>query len=225
MKLGAPPQVQAYPKAMNFWEDQFGVLDIPRQIDKMLAEQAVLGKDIIHWIGPGTNQSVKVNVGTKARPKVVRTGATLSPQEKQQYVNLLREFEDVLAADYKDTKGIPPEIAERRIDLLPNTRPIRSQRYRLNPNYATRVKELDKLLEARFIYPVETPAWLSPIVVVPKKNGKLRICIDYRKLNTSIVIDAFPLPYIDLMLESVVGQEMYSFMDGFNGYNQVSVVE
>ncbi|KAL2634337.1 hypothetical protein R1flu_005816 [Riccia fluitans] len=123
-------------------------------------------------------------------------------------------------------KGIPPEIVEHRIDLLPNTRPLRSQRYRLNPNYAERVKkELDKLLEARFIYPVETPAWLSPIIVVPKKNGKLQICIDYRKLNASTVTDAFPLPYIDLMLESVAGQEMYSFMDGFSGYNQVSVAE
>ncbi|KAL2622371.1 hypothetical protein R1flu_002576 [Riccia fluitans] len=123
-------------------------------------------------------------------------------------------------------KGIPLEIVEHRIDLLSNTRPLRSQRYRLNPNYAERVKkELDKLLEARFIYPIETPAWLSPIVVVSKKNGKLRICIDYRKLNASTVTDAFPLPYIDLMLESVAGQEMYSFMDGFSGYNQASVAE
>ncbi|KAL2652943.1 hypothetical protein R1flu_021071 [Riccia fluitans] len=225
MTLGAPPQVPAYPEEMNFREDQFGILDTPRQIDETPAEQAVQGKDIIHWTGPGTNQSVEVNVGTKDRPKVIRIGATLSPQERQQYVNLLHEFEDVLAADYRDMKGIPPKIAEHRIDLLPNTRPLRRQRYLLNPNYAERVKELDKLLEARFIYPVETPTWLSPIVVVPKKNGKLRICIDYRKLNASTVTDAFPLPYIDLMLESVAGQEMYSFMDGFNGYNQVSVAE
>ncbi|KAL2635977.1 hypothetical protein R1flu_007456 [Riccia fluitans] len=174
MTLGAPPQVPAYPEEMNFREDQFGILDTPRQIDETPAEQAVQGKDIIHWTGPGTNQSVEVNVGTEDRPKIIRIGVTLSPQERQQYVNLLHEFEDVLAADYRDMKGIPPEIAEHRIDLLPNTRPLWSQRYRLNPNYAERVKkELDKLLEARFIYPVETPAWLSPIVVVPKKNGKL----------------------------------------------------
>ncbi|KAL2613183.1 hypothetical protein R1flu_024875 [Riccia fluitans] len=139
-----------------------------------MEEQAVQGKDIIHWTGPGTNQSVEVNVGTEDRPNVIRIGATLSPQERQQYVNLLREFKHVLAADYRDMKGIPPEIVEHRIDLLPNTRPLWNQRYRLNPNYAERVKkELDKLLEARFIYPVETPAWLSPIVVVLKKNGKL----------------------------------------------------
>ncbi|KAL2631457.1 hypothetical protein R1flu_016143 [Riccia fluitans] len=73
----------------------------------------------------------------------------LSSQERQQYNNLLREFKDVLAADYRDMKGIPPEIAEHRIDLLSNTRPIQSQYYQLNPNYTARVKkELDKFLEA-----------------------------------------------------------------------------
>ncbi|KAL2624313.1 hypothetical protein R1flu_008558 [Riccia fluitans] len=95
----------------------------------MPAEQAVQGKDIIHWTRSSTNQSVEVNVGIEDRPKVVRIGATLSPPERQQYVNLLREFEDVLAANYRDMKDIPPEIAEHRIDLLPNTRLIRSQRY------------------------------------------------------------------------------------------------
>ncbi|KAL2610727.1 hypothetical protein R1flu_029300 [Riccia fluitans] len=181
MTLGMPPQVPTYPEEMNFREDQFGILDTPRQIDETPAEQAVQGKDIIHWTEPGTNQLVEVNVGTEDRPKVIRIGATLSPQERQQYVNLLGEFEDVVADDYRDMKGIPPEIAEHRIGLLPNTRPLRSQCYRLNPNYAERVKkELDKLLEAQFIYPVETPAWLSPIVVVPKKNGKLRIVLTTR---------------------------------------------
>ncbi|KAL2634336.1 hypothetical protein R1flu_005815 [Riccia fluitans] len=82
MMLGAP-QVPAYSEEMNFREDQFEILDTPRQIDKTPAEQAVQRKDIIHWTGPGTNQSVEVNVGTKDRPKVIRIGATLSPQERQ----------------------------------------------------------------------------------------------------------------------------------------------
>ncbi|KAL2628575.1 hypothetical protein R1flu_013261 [Riccia fluitans] len=138
----------------QFLDDQPYIVPVA-EIDETPAEQAVQGKDIIHWTGPVTNQSVEVNVGTEDRPKIIRIGATLSLQERQQYVNLLHEFKDVLAADYRDMKGTPPEIAEHRIDLLPNTRPLRSQRYRLNPNYAERVKkELDKLLEARFIYPL-----------------------------------------------------------------------
>ncbi|KAL2633584.1 hypothetical protein R1flu_005063 [Riccia fluitans] len=62
---------------MNFREDQFGVLDTPRQIVETPVEQAVQGKDIIHWTGPGTNQSV----GTKDRPKVVKIWAALSARE------------------------------------------------------------------------------------------------------------------------------------------------
>ena len=54
---------------------------------------------------------------------------------------------------------------------------------------------------------------------MPKKNGKIRVCIDYRKLN--VVTDAFPLPFTDNVLDVVVGHEMYNFLDGFSRYNQV----
>jgi hypothetical protein len=66
-------------------------------------------------------------------------------------------------------------------------------RYILNPNYAIVVKQdIHKLLVAGFIQSVEKATWLSPIVVVPKKNGKLRICIDFRKLNTATKKNPYP---------------------------------
>ena len=92
----------------------------------------------------------------------------------------------------------------------------------MNPNYAMRVKEeIDKLLKLGFIRPVIKATWLSPIVVVPKKNGKIRVCVDYRKLNAATVTDAFPLPFTDGILDAVARHEIYSFLDGFSGYNQV----
>ena len=63
--------------------------------------------------------------------------------------------------------------------------------------------------------------WLSPIVVVPRKNGKIRVCVDYRKLNVATVTDAFTLHFMDGVLDVVAGHEVYSFLDGFNGYNQI----
>jgi hypothetical protein len=82
----------------------------------------------------------------------------------------------------------------------------------MNPNYALRVREdLDKLLGIAFIYPIETIQWLSPLVIMPKKNGKLRICVDYRKLNAQTKQDPFPLPFLDLVIDSMVKHEMYSF--------------
>jgi hypothetical protein len=74
--------------------------------------------------------------------------------------------------------------------------PVRQQQYRLNPNYAMKVKEeIDKLLQVGFIKRVKRATWLSSIVVVPKKNDKLRVCVDYRKLNAATITNAFPLPF------------------------------
>ena len=81
-----------------------------------------------------------------------------------------------------------------------------------------RVKEeIDKLLKAKFIRSVKQATWLSPILVVPKENGKIRVCVDYRYHLTN----AFPLPFTDSVLDAVAGHDMYSFLDGFSGYNQV----
>jgi hypothetical protein len=64
----------------------------------------------------------------------------------------------------------------------------------MNPNYALKMREdLNKLLELGFIYPIKTTQWLS-LIIVFKKNGKLQICVDYRKLNVQTKKDPFPLP-------------------------------
>ena len=86
-------------------------------------------------------------------------------------------------------------------------------------------EEIDKLLECGFIYPVPYSEWVSPIVVVPKKNGKLRIYQDFRKLNSATRKDYFPLPFTDAILDGVAGHECYSFLDGFSGYNQVQIAQ
>ena len=88
----------------------------------------------------------------------------------------------------------------------------------MNPNYTAKVKEeIDKLLRVGFIRPLKQATWLSPIVVVPKKNGKIRVCMDYRKLNAAMVTDAFPLPFTDGVLDAVAEHEVYNFLDGFRG--------
>lgn len=84
-------------------------------------------------------------------------------------------------------------------------------------------EELQKLLDAQFIYEIENSEWVSPIVCVPKKNGKTRVCVDYKKLNAYTIKDHFPLPFTKSILERVAGHEMYSFLDGFSGYNQVRI--
>jgi len=65
--------------------------------------------------------------------------------------------------------------------------------------------------------------WVPPLVLVPKKNGKWRICVNYRELNKATKKDHFPLPFIDQELYGLVGQTFFSFLDRFNGYNQIQI--
>jgi hypothetical protein len=97
---------------------------------------------------------------------------------------LLKEFLNVFAWTYKDLKGIPPEFAQHKIELDTSIPPTHQTRYKLNPNYVTVIKQdIDKLLAVRFIQLVEEATRLSPVVVMPKYNGKLKICVDFKKLN------------------------------------------
>jgi hypothetical protein len=118
----------------------------------------------------------------------------------------------------------PPHIVEHKIKLDTTILPTHQARYHMNPNYATVFKQdLNNLLAAGFIEPVEQIMWLSPILVVPKKNGKLCICIDFRKLNAVTKKDPYPLPFTDEVLDKVVGHEVYSFLDGFSSYHQIQI--
>eukprot|EP01018_Ginkgo_biloba_P005966 Gb_05729 [translate_table: standard] len=100
--------------------------------------------------------------------------------------------------------------------------PMRQGRRCLNPKLSHVIEaELNKLLEANFIYLVEYAEWLASIVSVMKKNRKIQICVDYRDLNKETLKDPFELPFIDMLLDDMASKEVYSFMDGFSGYNQI----
>ena len=74
-----------------------------------------------------------------------------------------------------------------------------------------------------FIKPIQHLRWLSNIVLVEKKNGQIRCYMDFRNLNWACPKDEFSLPNMDLLIDSVVGHTMFSFMVGFNGYNQIRI--
>jgi hypothetical protein len=90
----------------------------------------------------------------------------------------------------------------------------------LNPNYVTAVKQdIDKLLTSRFIQPIKEVTWLSPIVVMLMNNGKLKICVDFRKFNKATKKNPYPLPFSNEVLNIVVGYEAYSFINGYSRYH------
>jgi hypothetical protein len=117
-------------------------------------------------------------------------------------------------------KGIKGPMGEMKITLKPDAKLVKQRPYRLNQKYKEKVKiELDKMLEAEIIEPIEESEWISPMVVKYKKTGEIMICIDLRKLNDACLHDPFPTPFMDEVLDNVGGQEVYSFTDGFSGYH------
>ena len=80
-------------------------------------------------------------------------------------------------------------------------------------------EEIQKQLSIGFISVVEYLKWLVNIVPIPKKNDKVRVCVDFKDLNKASPKDDFPFPHIDLLVDSTAGHSMLSFMDGFSGYN------
>jgi hypothetical protein len=97
----------------------------------------------------------------------------LEPIVRYQLIKLLKEFKDIFVWIYKDLKGIFPNIAQHWIELDTSIPHVDQARYQLNLNYVTIVKQdIDKLLVACFIKAIEEATWLSPIIVMLKKNGK-----------------------------------------------------
>ena len=168
----------------------------------------------------------EINLGTKDHYQPIKVYDGIHGQELQDWIEFFHIHKLAFAWTYADLRGIPTKIAEHRIELEEDAQPIRQRQHRLNPKYSLMVKEeLDKLLRVGFIYVVLYNEWVSPIVMVPEKNGKIRICQDYRKLNAVTKKDYFPLPFIDSILDAIAGHESYSFLDGFSRYNQVKIAK
>ena len=142
----------------------------------------------------------EVILGTIKEPHLVNVAKEIPLEEKTAMVVLLKEFKDVFSQSYEDMKGLNPKLYQHRIHLSRDMKPVAESHYRMNQNYAVKIEEIDKLLRVGFIRLVKQATWLSPIMVVPKKNGKIHITIDYRKLNAAIVINASLLPFTDGVL-------------------------
>ena len=173
-------------------------------------------------VSPTTGNVEIVDFGTEDQPRELKIGSPLSTDEKDRLIHLLRSYLDVFAWSYEDMSGLDPSIVQHHLPTLPHARPVKQKLRRLHPRWSLQVKEeIQKQLSVGFISVVEYPEWLANVVPVPKKDDKVRVCVDFRDLNKSSPKDDFPLPHIDLLVDSTVGHSMLSFMDGFSGYNQI----
>ncbi|KAG9458135.1 hypothetical protein H6P81_002643 [Aristolochia fimbriata] len=144
------------------------------------------------------NELKKVNLGTEEDPRPTFLSASLS------------------------MSGLDPTIAVHKLAVKTGVKPVKqTQRwfhFELVPEIE---KEVDKLLKANFIREVKYPSWIANIVSVKKKNGQIRVCVDFRDLNKAFPKDDFPLPITELMVHTTTWHEALSFMDRSSSYNQI----
>ena len=168
----------------------------------------------------------EMNIGSRDRPRLMYISAKLDPEYKQELIDLLKEFKDCFAWEYYEMPGLDRSIVEHRLPIKPGYRPFKQALRRFNPNVLDDIKkETERLLEAKCIRPCRYAEWISNVVPVYKKNGKLRVCIDFRDLNKAMPMDGYPMPIADMLVDAAAGHKVISFMDGNAGYNQIFMIE
>ena len=167
-----------------------------------------------------------IDFGVPDQPREIRIGSSLSSDERSKLIDMLRSYLDVFAWSYEDMPGLDPTIVQHHLHILPHAMPVKHKLRRLHPRWSLQVKEeIQKQLRVGFLSVVEYPEWLANVVPIPKKDGKVRVCVDFRDLNKASPKDDFPLPHIDMLVDSTAGHPMLSFMDGFSGYNQILMAQ
>nr|GEV40646.1 DNA-directed DNA polymerase [Tanacetum cinerariifolium] len=166
----------------------------------------------------------------------------LKDVEKEALIKVLKSHKQAIAWKISDIKDIDSRFCTRKILMKKDYKSAVQSQRRGNPKIHEVIKkEVIKLFNAEMIYLISDSSWVSPIYCVPKKGGMTivanknneliptrlvtgcRVCIDYRKLNDATQKDHFSLPFMDQMLERLLKNEFYCFLDGFSRDFQISI--
>lgn len=144
----------------------------------------------------------------------------LTLDHREQLRLLLIEHQNVFAWSHKDMFVINLEIIEHRLCICPRAKKIWWWwRSFSREKYATKVEEVEHLLEVGFIHEVPYLDWVSNFVLVKNMKGKYQMCVYFTDLSKARPKNNFPLPWIDQIVDSMAGHCMLSFMDTYSGYN------
>ena len=128
----------------------------------------------------------------------------------------------MFALNHSDMTEINPMLASHKLNVIPLVNHVRQKVRHFHPDpHQIILTEVDNLLRAGFIKEVKYPEWLANVVVVPKKGGKWRVCMDYTDLNEPCSKESFPLPQMDHIVDASASHGMLSFLDAFSGYHQI----
>ena len=136
---------------------------------------------------------------------------------------MVKDFPDVFP---EELPGMPPDRdIEFLIELLPGTWPISKRPYRMPAKDLEEIKsQIKELLDKGFILPSSSP-WGSPVLLVEKKDGSLRMVVDYQALNEVMIKNKYPLPMINDLFDQLQGAKVFLKIDLRSGYHQLKIQE
>jgi hypothetical protein len=146
------------------------------------------------------------------------------------YAAITTQLEDIpVVCEYMDVfpdelPGLPPDRdVEFVIELQPGIAPISKRSYRMPPKELAELKkQLQELLDKGYIHPSSSP-WGCPALFVKKKDGSMRLCVDYRPLNAVTIKNKYLLPRIDVLFDQLAGAKVFSKSDLQSGYHQIKI--
>jgi hypothetical protein len=164
---------------------------------------------------------VVLSLHGKSGPQLYTLNAHVKPELEA--ILVVCEFPDVFP---KELPGMPPDReVEFIIELLPETAPISKRPYRMPPDELAELKkQLQDLLDKQYIRSSSSP-WGCLAMFVSKKDGTLRMVVDYRPLNEVTVKNKYPLPRIDILFDQLSGAKVFSKIDLRLGYHQIKIHE
>lgn len=202
---------------------EFACLVFPSEVEKLLQTPSRSGGKRVSW---SDEQGMVYRVPL---PKVRRLHAISAKDAEEAPLNALRkemleEFRDVFPDELPS--GLPPSReVDHKIELVPGAVPPSRPTIRLSPTELDELKkQLEELVKAGFIRPSKSP-FGAPILFVKKKDGSMRMCIDYRALNELTVKNSYPLPRVDELFDRLHGSRYFSKIDLRSGYHQIRIAE
>jgi hypothetical protein len=146
-------------------------------------------------------ETISLNIGILDCPKNVKIGSQCSDEEKLKFTKLLHEFQYFFTWSYEDIHGFDPSLIQHPIPIKEGIKLVRKKKRPINHALeATIQKELEKLLKAGIIFPINYYEWVSNLVLIQKMTGQIRLCIDFRTLNRASIKYHFPLLNMEMIL-------------------------
>ena len=150
----------------------------------------------------------EVDIGPGDKPQPTFISKRLDPSLREPMIALLKEYQDCFAWDYTEMPNLDRSIVEHRLPLKKGFRPFQQRARQMKAEILEEVKkEVQKMLDAGFIRPCRYAEWISSVVPIQKKDGRWRVCVDFRDLNRVTPKDEYPMPVAETLINGAAGNQ------------------